>query len=98
MEVYNNGNMGKLHVTIGRLKVENNFLQQASAMLERENIEVNHKRVQRFMRDINLYAIYPRSNTAVKDKKNAIFLYLLEGLLITKSYYVWQVDCWIQAK
>ena len=32
-EVYNNSNMEKLHATIGRLKVENDFLQQASAKL-----------------------------------------------------------------
>ena len=32
-EVYNNGDMEKLHATIGRLKVENDFLQQASAKL-----------------------------------------------------------------
>ena len=30
---YNNGNMEKLHATIGRLKVENDFLQQASSKL-----------------------------------------------------------------
>jgi len=32
-EMYDNGNMEKLHATIGRLKVENDFLQQASAKL-----------------------------------------------------------------
>ena len=32
-EIYDNGNMDKLHATIGRLKVENDFLQQASARL-----------------------------------------------------------------
>ena len=32
-EVYNNDNMEKLYATIGRLKVENDFLQQASAKL-----------------------------------------------------------------
>ena len=33
IQAYNNGNMEKLHATIGRLKVENDFLQQASAKL-----------------------------------------------------------------
>ena len=33
VQVYNNGNMEKLHATIGRLKVENDFLQQASSKL-----------------------------------------------------------------
>jgi transposase len=31
--VYNDANIEKLHATIGRLKVENDFLQQASAKL-----------------------------------------------------------------
>jgi hypothetical protein len=30
---YNHGNMEKLHATIGRLKVENDFLQQALSKL-----------------------------------------------------------------
>ena len=33
VQAYNNGDMEKLHATIGRLKVENDFLQQASTRL-----------------------------------------------------------------
>lgn len=33
MQAQNNSNMEKLHATIGRLKVENDFLQQASSKL-----------------------------------------------------------------
>ena len=37
------------------------------AMLQRErNIIVNHKRVQRLMKEMDLYAIYPRPNTSKK--------------------------------
>ena len=63
-----------------------------TAILARENIEANHKKVQRLMREMKLYAIYPRPNTSIKDKKNAIFPYLLKGLLIIKPHDVWQVD------
>lgn len=63
-----------------------------TAMLARANIEANHKRVQRLMREMNLYAIYPRANTSIKDKKNAVFPYLLGGLVIRKPHHVWQVD------
>ena len=63
-----------------------------TAMLARENIEANHKRVQRLMREMDLYAIYPRPNTSIKNKENAVFPYLLEGLVITKLHQVWQVD------
>ena len=63
-----------------------------TAILARENIEANHKKVQRLMREMKLYAIYTRPNTSIKDKKNAIFPYLLKGLLIIKPHDVWQVD------
>ncbi len=63
-----------------------------TAMLARENIEVNHKRVQRLMREMNLYAIYPRANTSIKNKENAVFPYLLKGLVLTKPHDAWQVD------
>ena len=43
-----------------------------TAMLVRENIEVNHKRVQRLMREMDLYAIYPRPNTSIKNKEHAV--------------------------
>ena len=63
-----------------------------TAMLARENIEVNHKRVQRLMREMDLYAIYPRPNTSIKDKEHAVFPYLLKGLVLIKPHQVWQVD------
>jgi putative transposase len=48
-----------------------------AAILEREEVVANHKRVQRLMQEMNLYAIYPRPNTSKKDAKDAIFPYLL---------------------
>ena len=63
-----------------------------TAMLARESIEVNHKRVQRLMREMDLYAIYPRPNTSIKNKEHAVFPYLLKGLVLTNPHQVWQVD------
>jgi len=63
-----------------------------TAILERENIAANHKKVARLMGEMNLYAIYPRPNTSIKDKKNTVFPYLLKGLLITRPHHVWQID------
>ncbi len=63
-----------------------------TAMLARENIEANRKRVQRLMREMDLYAIYPRPNTSIKNKEHVVFPYLLEGLVLTKPHQVWQVD------
>ena len=63
-----------------------------TAMLARENIEVNHKRVQRLMREMDLCAIYPRANTSIRNNEHAVFPYLLKGLVLTKPHQVWQVD------
>lgn len=63
-----------------------------TAILDRENIKANHKKVQRLLREMNLYAIYPRPNTSIKEQKDAVFPYLLGGLSITKPHHAWQVD------
>ncbi len=44
------------------------------------------------MNEMNLHAIYPRPNTSKKDKKDAVFPYLLNNLLINRPHQVWQVD------
>jgi len=63
-----------------------------TAMLNRVGMEINHKKVQRLMREMKLYAIYPKPNTSIKDVENAVFPYLLNKLSIVKSHQVWQVD------
>ena len=63
-----------------------------TAMLARESIEANHKRVQRLMREMDLYAIYPRANTSIRNNEHAVFPYLLKGLVLIKPHQVWQVD------
>lgn len=63
------------------------------AILQREKgVVANHKRVQRLMKEMDLYAIYPRLNTSKKDIKAIIFPYLLSGLSIVKVHQAWQVD------
>ena len=44
------------------------------------------------MREMDLYAIYQRPNTSIKNKENVVFPYLLEGLVSIKPHQVWQVD------
>ena len=63
-----------------------------TAMLQRENVAANHKKVQRLMKEMNLYAIYPRPNTSKRNVQASIFQYLLNDLSITKAHQVWQVD------
>ena len=63
-----------------------------TAMLDRQGILVNHKKVLRLMRMMNLKAIYPSPNTSKKAIGATIYPYLLSNLTIDKPNKVWQVD------
>lgn len=62
------------------------------AMLFRQGVEVNHKRVQRLMKEMNIRAIYPGPNTSRKALGARVHPYLLKNLIIDKPHKVWQVD------
>ena len=63
-----------------------------TAMLQRQAIVVNHKKVLRLMRELNIQAIYPKPNTSKKNEVNSTYPYLLQNMTITKVNQVWQVD------
>lgn len=63
-----------------------------TAILNRTGYNVNHKRVLRLMRDMNLKAIYPGPNTSKRNFAEMLHPYLLSDLVITKVNMVWQVD------
>jgi putative transposase len=63
-----------------------------TAMLRRQGITVNHKRVSRLMRLMNLRAIYPGPNTSKRNLAELTKPYLLSGLVVNKPNQVWQVD------
>lgn len=63
-----------------------------TAILRRQGLHVNHKRVQRLMQEMNLQAIYPKPNTSKKLQGNLIYPYLLADLVINKANQVLQVD------
>jgi putative transposase len=54
--------------------------------------EVNHKRVQRLMQEMNLTALYPKPKTSIRDREHYIYPYLLEGLAIERPNQVWATD------
>jgi putative transposase len=62
------------------------------AMLVRLGIFVNHKRVSRLMKEMNIRAIYPKPNTSKKDAGAILYPYLLPSITIDKPHKVWQVD------
>jgi putative transposase len=54
--------------------------------------EVNHKRVQRLMKQGGIHALYAKPRTSVKDAKARVYPYLLKGVDINRPNQAWQVD------
>lgn len=65
---------------------------RVTAVLRRQGVVVNHKRVQRLMKEMNLQAIYPGPNTSKRLLSDMVYPYLLSGLIMSKPNMVWQVD------
>ena len=63
-----------------------------TACLYRNGYRVNHKRVQRLMRTMGLYAIYPKPRTTIAEKAHKVYPYLLRGLIIERPNQVWSAD------
>lgn len=63
-----------------------------TALLRRDGMMVNHKRVLRLMREMGLKAIYPPPKTTVCDSSHKKYPYLLKGLAMTRPHQVWQID------
>ena len=63
-----------------------------TAILRREGLIVNSKKVRRLMKLMNLQAIYPGINTSKRKLQEAVHPYLLSGLEIKQPHQVWQVD------
>ena len=62
--------------------------------LREQGHKVNHKRIRRLYRNMDLYAIVPRPNTSKphKGKSHIVYPYLLRGLKITQPNQVWAID------
>ena len=63
-----------------------------TACLHRQGYAVNHKRVQRLMGTMGLYAIYPKPHTSIANKGHKVYPYLLRDLIIERSNQVWSAD------
>lgn len=60
--------------------------------LKRIGYEINIKRVKRLMRNMDLMAIYPGSNTSKKNHEHQIYPYLLKDKKIIFPNQVWCAD------
>jgi putative transposase len=62
------------------------------AVLRREGLVINRKRVQRLMRVMGLEAIYQKPNTSKGHPDHKVYPYLLRGLVIDRPNQVWCAD------
>jgi putative transposase len=62
------------------------------AVLRREGVAVNRKRVRRLMRLMGLEAIYQKPNTSKGHPHHKVYPYLLRGLPIKRANHVWCAD------
>lgn len=58
----------------------------------REGWQVNRKRIQRCMREMQISGICPGPNLSRRDLQSRLFPYLLRGLNITRPDQVWGID------
>lgn len=63
-----------------------------SVFLRTQGYRVNRKRVQRLMREMGLFAIYPKPNLSKPHPEHRVYPYLLRGLAITQANQVWCTD------
>lgn len=60
--------------------------------LRRQGIIINHKKVRKLMKMLNLRAIYPGPNTSIRNHADMVHPYLLKDLEINRFNQVWQTD------
>jgi putative transposase len=63
-----------------------------TAVLQREGHSVNRKRVQRYMREMGIWALGPGPNLSRRRHESQVFPYLLRGLPIVRPDQVWGID------
>jgi putative transposase len=62
------------------------------AVLRREGVVINRKRVRRLMRVMGLEAIYQKPNTSQGHPDHKVYPYLLRGMIIDRPNQVWCAD------
>jgi putative transposase len=67
-------------------------IRRMTAWLRTQGEVVNHKRVQRLMRQMGIEAIYPRPRTTLGADNARRYPYLLKGLIIDAPNSVWSTD------
>ena len=63
-----------------------------AAVLRRDGLVVNRKRIRRLMRVMGIEAIYQKPNTSRRHPEHKIYPYLLRGMAIERPNQVWCAD------
>jgi len=63
-----------------------------AAKLNGEGLKTNRKEVLRFMREMGIYAVYPKPSLSKRNKKHKVYPYLLRNMPIFLPNQVWAVD------
>jgi len=70
-----------------------------TAQLKREGYDINHKKVERLMKEMGVMAIFPKKNTSKANPHHVAYPYLLNGLDINHPNHVWGTDItYVRAK
>lgn len=61
-------------------------------LLDKHQLVVNRKRIQRLRRTLAIETLYPKRNLSLANQKNKVYSYLLKGLQIDRANQVWATD------
>lgn len=61
-------------------------------LLDKHNLVVNRKRIQRLRRLLAIETLYPKRNLSLANHQHKIYPYLLRGLTIDRPNQVWSTD------
>lgn len=63
-----------------------------TAQLQREGCRIGRERVQRYLREMGLEAVYPGPKTSPRNPEHKVYPYLLRNLTIGRVNQVWGID------
>ena len=63
-----------------------------AALLNRESIHINRKRVQRYMREMGIAGIYPGPNLSKRNTEHRVYPYLLRNVTSNYPNHIWGID------
>jgi transposase InsO family protein len=63
-----------------------------TAQLVREGMTINHKTVQRHMREMGIAGVSPGPNLSQRRKDHAVYPYLLRGVVSSHPNHIWGID------